>query len=327
MTNYTKNIEKRYTQLIKYERDRIEVLVKVGIKQNRIAALLNRDPSTISREISRNRSPVNNKKYIASQAEAQAYCRKHYSHQKVRLKCAKIKWYVKEKLKKGWSPEIIAGRIRIDFPRYKTNYESIYQYIYKKEPELVIYLARCHKKRRKKHKNRHKKQIGIPNRVSITERPAEANQRLERGHWEADNIISRKSKDTLNVLYDRALRLTRITKMKNNSSLENVKAIRSRLCRTYRRTITYDNGKENVRHELINKYLGTKSFFCHPYCSSDKGGVESVIGLIRRHLPKRTDFAKITKEQIKRIEWLLNDRPRKCLGYLKPNEVHAHCTW
>jgi len=323
--NYTENLKKSYSQLVKSERDRIEILIKTKVNQNRIAELLGRHPSTICREMKRNKSPVNKEKYLASQAEAQAFNRKIESHRKKRLKCKMIISYVKEKLKKGWSPEILAGRLQIDFPKYKTNYESIYQYIYKEKPELVIYLARCHKKRRKKRKNSIEKRIGIPNRVCITERPDEANLRTERGHWEADTVISRKSKDTLNVLYDRSLRLTRITKMKNNTALENVKAIRNRLCRTYRRTITYDNGKENVRHELINEYLATTSYFCHPYCSSDKGGVESVIGLIRRYLPKGTNFAKISKEEIKRIEWLLNDRPRKCLGFFKPNELHAHC--
>jgi IS30 family transposase len=97
-----------------------------------------------------------------------------------------------------------------------------------------------------------------------------------------------------------------------------------------RKTITYDNGSENVQRTDINNVLGTQSYFCNPFHSWEKGSVENVIGLLRIFLPKSTDFAIITKEQLKRVENLINERPRKCLGYKTPNEdfvssVALHC--
>jgi len=88
-----------------------------------------------------------------------------------------------------------------------------------------------------------------------------------------------------------------------------------------RRTITYDNGSENVEHQKVNKVLGTQSYFCNPYCSWERGSVENTIGLVRRYLPKKTDFSEVSEVQLKTIESLINSRPRKCLDFKTPAEV------
>jgi IS30 family transposase len=149
-------------------------------------------------------------------------------------------------------------------------------------------------------------------------------QRERVGDWEADTVVSRKSKAALQVLGDRSSRLVIIRKIKQTTSAAVSKVIQKTLGAyplDIRQTITYDNGHENVEHERINKKLGTASFFCNPYHSWEKGTVENMIGLIRRYLPKRTDFSKISDDRIAEIEYALNSRPRKCLAFRTPFEV------
>ncbi len=206
----------------------------------------------------------------------------------------------------------------------RVSHEAIYQYIYAEAEELVGYLPRRHNKRHAKGHSRKHRKSHIPNRTSISERSDNINERKEFGHWEADSIVSRASKSALNVLVERKTRYTRITKLKAKTSKQTRKAINRRLCRSHqgaRLSITYDNGSENVEHEVVNAKLGTKSYFCAPYRSWEKGTVENTCGLVRRYIPKRTDIAKIPDSEIKKMERQLNNRPRKCLGFQTPTEV------
>lgn len=316
-------MKKQYTQLISNERDLIAVHYANGFNISDIARMLNRNKSTISRELTRNRSKLS-KTYLSSQAHKRAKNRKKQAAMKEELKCHKIRNFVKNKLIEGWTPEIIAGYLALGPKKLKISYESIYLYIYKKRPDLVQYLARAHKKRFKRVPKSNKKKTRIPNRTSIDQRPEEINNRSEFGHWESDAIVSKQSKVALAVSIERISRLVKIKKIKQNKATFFSKAIMRRMkpmpAHT-RRSITYDNGSENVLHERINDQLNTDSYFCNPYHSWEKGSVENVNGLIRRFLPKKTDFAKITHKRIKEIEFLLNNRPRKCLGFKTPNQV------
>jgi IS30 family transposase len=196
-------------------------------------------------------------------------------------------------------------------------------------------LLRRHRKRLERgHLRKHQKSY-IPERLSITERPASVNDRCEPGHWEVDTMVSRQSAPSLGVVLERLSRKTHIAKLAAKTAKDLRLALTRRLGRhpdNMRKTITYDNGSENVEHVLVNKTLGTQSYFCEPYHSWpkghpwwEKGSVENTIGLIRRYLPKDTDFATITKEQLKQIENALNNRPRKILNYKTPNEVFNEC--
>ncbi len=170
-----------------------------------------------------------------------------------------------------------------------------------------------------KHKSSH-----IPSRTSIEKRPKYIEKRIQHGHWETDTVVSRKSKRSLAVVLERSSRLVQISKIAAKTSWRFSAAINRKLkCypQNVLRTITYDNGSENVEHQKVNELLGTKSFFCNPYHSWEKGSVEYAVGLIRRFLPKKTDFAMISYQKIKRIEHLLNARPRKCLQFKTPREV------
>ena len=240
--------------------------------------------------------------------------------------------YVMKKLTLGLSPEQVAGRISHDLAGESISHEAIYQFIYAKETlnhmDLRPCLLRRHRRRlqrgySRKHKNHH-----IPKRLSIHERPASVNDRSEPGHWEVDTMISRTNTTSLAIALERFSRYLLITTLAAKTARELRLALIRRLSKHpdhMRKTITYDNGSENVEHILINQTLGTHSYFCEPYHSWEKGSVENAIGLIRRYLPKKTDFATITQEQVKQIEDLLNNRPRKVLNYKTPKEVFNEC--
>lgn len=319
----------RYRHLSKEERDLIAVLKAQGCSLREIGEKLGRDKGTISRELRRNAPDIYKGYYLSHKAQERARGRWVTAHIRARLKSPAIQAYVVQGLKAGLSPELIAGRLPLDQPGVRISHEAIYQYIYAECRELIRYLVRHNKKRRCRGHSRKHQQSHIPNRVSIAARPALVAQRERAGDWEADTVISRQSKAALQVLGDRASRLVRIRKIRQTTSAAVRQAI-SGILGAYpvdlRHTITYDNGHENVEHEWINKKLGTMSFFCNPYHSWEKGTVENMIGLIRRYLPKRTNFSKITEDRIAEIEDKLNSRPRKCLAYRTPYEVFRQLT-
>ena len=315
-----------YKQLSSEERDKIAVLRAHGLSLADIAQVIGRDKSTISRELRRNKAPIYNV-YLPHKADARAKMRKEQASKRPRLKDSMIKEYVIAKLKLGWSPEQIAGRLSKDHPNLSISHEAIYQYIYDKEAhkkyDLISYLARAHKKRKFFGQSHTHTKSHIPSRVSIKERPEYINRRVQPGHWEVDTIISRQSKKALAVSLERSSRMLLITKLSAKTSHELKRTLTNRLNRypqRLRRTITYDNGSENVEHQKINEVLGTKSYFCNPFHSWEKGSVEYSIGLIRRFLPKKTDFAIISHYQVRKIENLLNTRPRKSLNFQTPLE-------
>lgn len=320
---------KNYKHLSKEDRDLIAVFRAKGFSMKEIGEKLGRDKATISRELQRNAPEKHKGYYLGHKAQERAHGRWVLSHMRNRLKNDEIRAYVEKQLKDELSPELIAGRLLIDNPGAKISHEAIYQYIYTDRRDLIKYLVRHNKKRKCRGYSRKHKKSHIPNRVSIQERPAIVEKRERVGDWEADTVVSRKSKAALQVLGDRASRLVKIKKIERTTSGAVKRAIREALGTyhiDFRQTITYDNGHENVEHEQINEKLGTASFFCNPYHSWEKGTIENLIGLIRRQLPKGTDFRKISDDQIAEIEHKLNSRPRKCLDFRTPFEVFDQLT-
>ena len=318
---------KHYIQLSLAERDQITQLLWEGKKASEIAEALGRDKSTISRELKRNSSPEY-KKYLSHRAHLRAEKRREDASNRERLKDDFIRRYVEEKLQLGWSPELISGRIKIEHHGYSISYEAIYQYIYHDETpnreDLIRCLRRSHCKRKKKGIGRKERKTKIPNRVPIDERPKSVEERKEFGHWEGDSLVSMKSLAALNSLTERKSRLLMLTKLDRKGAIETKDAVVNRL-QVFppegRRTLTMDNGTENAQHQEITAMLDTKCFFAHPYASWERGTNEHINGLIRWYLPKGTDFSKISDEQIAQIESLINNRPRKCLGFKTPIEV------
>ncbi len=316
-----------YEQLSHEERDKISEMTSAGESVRTIAHTLRRSPSTISRELRRNASAVQ-QVYLSHLAQERALKRKREAARRPRLKDKQVVDYVREKITMDWSPEQIAGRIGQDLPGASISHEAIYQYLYHSETagrkELIFHLRRAHRKRKPKWGARKKHNIKIPNRISIRERPASVETRLDFGHWEGDSLICRRSASALNTLIERKSRYALLTKLSQKSAELTSRAVIQKLRNLplkSRRTLTLDNGTENSRHEDITRSLGTKCYFADPYASWQRGSNENLNGLVRWYFPKRTDFNIISEKQVARVETLLNNRPRKCLGYKTPAEI------
>lgn len=322
---------RNYKQLNQKEREIIDVLKRKGESCAAIGKKLNRNKSTIARELKRNSSSEYHC-YLTHQANQRANKRKHKAVCRQRLKNPRLRAYVLAKLKEDWSPEQIAGRIRIDHSDLKVSHEAIYQYIYAKETsnreQLIASLKRAHRMRRHKGLYRKQKKTKIPNRISIDQRPLHVQTRKQFGHWETDSLISRKSKAALNSLIERKSRLLCLTKLNqktaNNTAMAIIRHLKD-LPTKARRTLTLDNGTENAAHEFITHKTDIQCYFAHPYHSWERGTNENTNGLIRYYLPKGTDFSTISKQSLQFIETRLNNRPRKCLKFKTPNEVAASC--
>ena len=254
--------------------------------------------------------------------------RKKQASQRTRLKDDRIISYVTAKLAEGWSPEQIAGRISMDHKDLTISHEAIYQYIYHPETngrqELIWCLRRAHRKRKCKGTGRDAGKTKIPNRIPIDLRPPSVDDRKVFGHWEADSLVSRKSLTALNSLVERKTRLLMLTRLPRKTAEATFQAIVGRLQDLppeARMTLTMDNGTENAMHQEITSAIGIQCFFAHPYASWERGTNEHINGLVRWYLPKGTDFANISDDEIAGIESLINNRPRKCLGFYTPLEA------
>ena len=315
---------KPYKHLTHDERDLLSVLKSKGKSIREIAQELGRSPATISRELKRNVPPINTGYYLGHKAHERAVNRASCGRTHQRLKNDKIRKYVRRRIKHGWSPELIAGRLKKLHPELSISHEAIYQWIYADARELIPLLLRANRNRKRRGYSRRHKKTHIPERVSIKERPAEVLLRQEPGHWETDIAVSRQSLAALQVSVERKTRFTKLGKLLRKGSRPMSTSLTRRLSRYpqwFKLSITYDNGSENTEHIRTNKVLGTKSYFCEPFHSWERGTVENTIGLVRRFFPKKTDFAKVSKNRINSVERWLNHRPRKCLGFQTPMEA------
>lgn len=295
-----------------------------------IGRLLRRDHTVISRELKRNAKP--GKKYSAVAAQKLADFKARKTNKRKLDKDRELHDYVVKKIREGLSPDEVAGELKNYPPKTllgKTiSYEAIYDYIYNGEGKwegLYHHLRKKHRQRRKQC-SRQGRKIRIPERVSIHLRPEVINERKREGDWETDTVKFKKQKTSLSVQYERRLMLARIHKIKDGTAEETQTAISKSiesLPRELFKSLTWDNGKEGVCHTKIRDDYNIETYFCDPYSSWQKGGVENLNGLIREYLPRETDMATITDEDIYRIQERLNNRPRKKLGYLSPNKALA----
>lgn len=316
-----------YHQLGQKERDRIFLLKRNGLTNTEIATKLGRDKSTIGRELRRN-THQKLRQYLPDTASRKASRRKERGR-KVRyvVKDEALKRKIIRLLKRGWSPDLIAGRLK----RAKQsclNQESIYQFIYSLEgrkQNLRQYLRRAHRIRRKKNGRKHRQQGKIPNRVDITKRPKTVEKRRQFGHWEGDNVVYNQHRRALSTTVERKTRKVMIFRPRNQTA----KAKATETIRRYRdlpiaakRTMTYDNGLEAAAHETVTAAIGMKFYFAKTYSSWQRGTNENRNGLVRFYLPKDTDLDEITAAHIRRVENQINNRPMKCLNYQTPTEAY-----
>jgi IS30 family transposase len=318
-------MKKTYKHLSLREREKLFGWKKESLSLREIARRLGRDVSTISRELKRNAPPIRKGYYLPARAQVRALKRNTNSRTRARLKSPEIRSFVLRKLKQDLSPEQIAGRLKDEKPSLGISHEAIYQFIYAEARDLIPLLARSHRKRLpRRHTKKHRKSH-IPQRVPIAQRPHIVEERRQFGHWESDTAISRVSLPALLVMVELKSRFVKLALLPQKSAEATRTAINRRLSQLpsgLRRTITYDNGSENVEHTRVNKTVGTCSYFCNPFHSWEKGTVENTVGLVRRYFPKKTDFDTISQEQVHRVEQRLNNRPRKCLDFRTPLEVY-----
>lgn len=312
-----------HTKLGAEERDQIAVWKSQGVSLREIARRLIRSVSTISEEITRNGHAAAG--YVAIHAQRMAEGRKSAAGERHPLKDPETYAYVYDKLRQGWSPEEIAGRLKEECGGAVICLETIYQFIYAPEnaqKALWEYLPRKHLKRRKKG-GRRVHRSHIPDRVSIRERPEAVNARQEFGHWEGDTLEGKGHRDGLRTEVERVSRFLQARKVARIASAEAV-AAQGAIFRSVpahaRRSTTLDNGREHHQHTALRE-LGMQTYFCDPYSSWQRGTNEYHNGLLRRYFPKGTDLLTVTDEELQDIVDELNDRPRKCLGWKTPREV------
>ena len=306
---------KTFNHLSLEEREKITVLQSKGYSIRSIALELKRSPSTISRELNRSNALFFRGIYIGSQTHLRVIKSWKEKHRRINffLKQRNVSSFIKISLQYGYTPEIISNLLKNKYS-ISLSHETIYKYIYSINSKLglVKYLLR----RKYGRINRNIKILdrlkyrlatgkNIPNRIDIDLRDDMANQRLEFGHFEADSIESCKKnikkgehRSCLTVMVDRTTRYSLIRKTTSLTSVQTAKSI-VKAMKPYSNTIksiTYDNGKEFSKHEIINKKLNIKSYFCKPYHSWEKGTVENINGLIRRFFPKGTNFDNVSEE-------------------------------
>jgi len=351
----------KHKKLTRTERELLSQWKNEGLSNIKCAERLGRDKSTIGRELTRNKTRVAaglndweiiyeplHAHSVAIERKQKAYDAKHP------LKNPDVYSYVLDNLRGGWSPEQISGRLREQDhkgePHWQICMETIYQFIYKEKTDktrqgvkqnqvldkrlsggdgvititdydkpLWEYLRRKQKKRRKKG-GRKVQRVRIPDRVSIHARPTIVARRKQFGHWEGDSIVGKNHTSGLHTEYERVSSLTRLEYLVRITAAEAVVATRKIFnplpCHA-RRTTTLDNGSEHVRHSDF----GLQAYFADPYSSWQRGGNENCNMWIRYYFPKGTDFSTILDEELRDVEWELNNRPRKRLNFKTPQEV------
>ena len=323
----------QYYRLNMNEREEISLGLVQGRSRRDIAAMLGRTPATISREILRNEYPYYDYiHYRAAKSQRRADRLSHKPRKERKLDTNKpLRYFVFEQLNKRWSPEQIAKRLKVLYPldtSMRISHESIYSYLYiwpRGELRKVILkcLRRRHKYRRIYGKS-HRKTHAIQDFISIEERPKEVADRIIPGHWEGDLVMGHNNASAVGALVERTTRMTFLVRLKDKDAL----SVRGAFARKFKhlpdglkRSLTYDNGQEMAEHKLFTKNTRIQVYFAHPHSPWERGTSENTNDLIRQFFPKGTNFNRVSRAQINRVQNMLNYRPRKVLNFLTPHEV------
>lgn len=357
----------RHKKLTETERILLSQWKNTGLSNIECATRLGRHKSTIGRELRRNQIKVrvgkfdeiiyepNHAQFVAEERKQSAF------NAKQPLKNKQIYGYVIDHLRQGWSPEQIAGRLRlVDHPgdySWSICHETIYAFIYKEKTDLtkqglktqailnqrlltkakagrfvtvtdhekpLFEYLRRKQTRRRKGGGRKAHRVHIPDRISIHLRPKVVEDRTQPGHWEGDSIVGVGHRSGLHTEYERVSSLTRFERMKRLTTEQGINAARkifNPLPDDLKRTTTWDNGSEHTNHKELTKEEGILVFFADPYSAYQRGGNENCNLWIRYYFPKGTDFNQISDEELEDVQWELNNRPRKRLQYKSPQEV------
>ena len=315
-----------YHHLSLAERERISQLRFVGASPSAIARDLGRDKSTLSRELWRNGEAG---AYPAYQAQTRAEERRREAPRPHRLDHPPLLAYVRQKLEQCWSPEQIAGRLQVDFPddlRMRASHETLYRYVQEERAQggaLHTFLRQGQKRHRKRY-GRKELRGQIPGRVGIEHRPVVVARRARFGDWESDTLQSSRGGGRLATHVERKSRYTLLSRLADGSAANFNRAAQrtlGKLPAALRKTATVDNGKEFAGFRQLEERLGLRIYFARPYHAWERGLCENTNGLLRQFFPKGMDLRRVPRRALDRVSSLLNNRPRKGLGYRTPVEV------
>lgn len=316
-----------YCHLNDWERTRLMELRARDFSIRAIARMLKRNASTISRELKRYGYEGG---YSAAFAVHRAAGCRGKRERKL-WKNRRLQGYVTAKLKRGWSPQAISGKIRRmckEDSTYLISHETIYASIYalprgELRKDLIAALKQSHKTRRPRTRGKDRRGQ-IPDLRPISERPQEVQDRLIAGHWEGDLIKGKGNKSSVGTLVERTSRYIILVKLDDATSptvtgafIQAMQPIPEHL----RKTLTYDRGREMTNHKHITQTLNLDVYFADPHSPWQRGSNEHANGILRYHLPKGTDLSPYSQDDLNRIAHLINDTPRKILEYRKPKEV------
>jgi len=317
----------RFHQLTLEEPEKMYGWRKEKLAWREIGRRLKRHHSALIREWERHTKY--GKAYLPCRAQKRAELWSERQRYVAPLKGPEIFLYVREHLREPycWSPETIAGRLVIDHPGSTIDDETIYRYIYgkkQKRMKLWKYLIRHRKRRMKKDGRKVNAYARLATAIPIKDRPSVINERRRTKDWESDNMEGKKSDSTsVSVTVDRMSRITRIRKLADHTARTKSDVLIAQFKEDGAHSVTVDRGPENSDHERITKEIEALLVYgCEPYHSWEKGTVENTIGRIRWIIPKGTSVDGISQQQLTRIEQWMNNTPRKCLGFLTPNEFH-----
>lgn len=294
-----------YTHLTISERSKIETYLELGYSIRSISKKINRSPSTISRELRRHPNCT------AEEAQVRYQANKSNCGAKLKL-TAELKEAVQEKLGETWSPEQIAGRI---YPG-EISFKSIYRWIYNGLLEVPFTVLRQKGKRQKPRETRGRFNIGTP----ISKRPSEVRKRETFGHWELDTVVSGRgqAKGCVATFIERKTRwyFGVLIPDRSAASMETaVKLLHKQLPEGAIQTATTDRGKEFSCYNVLEQDLKIQVYFADAYSSWQRGSNENGNGLLREFFPKKTNFDQVTEQELEQALQLINNRPRKCLGW------------
>jgi transposase, IS30 family len=310
-------------QLTFFERERISQMVDAGCSQAEIAAELDRAASTVSRELARNSRAG---EYSAVLAQSLTRERRRQRPLVRKMDRPGLSEYVRSHLARRWSPDQIAGRLKTDFPRHRDrwiSHQTIYNWLRSlpadQHRHFAGFLRRAGRRR-----PRDDRRGRLSCQVSIAGRPKVVDRRQRYGDWEGDTVVGAGHSGAVVTLVERKSGYLLSAKSCDRKARRVARKIASRLEKLpprLRRTATLDNGKEFAEHEYLTRRLGLAVYFAQPYCSWQRGTNENTNGLLRQFLPKGTDLRSVSWQELEYYTHLINDRPRKRLGYRTPAET------
>jgi IS30 family transposase len=314
---------KGYKHLTWEQRCQIEAYLATPLSKKEMAKGVGIPLSTLYRELAHNSNADG--RYRAQAAHNKSKKRKQANLDNPKRIKGKLEQYILERLKLGWSPEQISGRLWLE-RKVKISKVAIYNYVRKdRENNGKLYMHLRRKGRRKRDYN--KKRAGkslIPNRTDIADREAIVDSKTRIGDWEADTVVGKAKNSGIITLVERRSKLLLMAKINNFTAEHVAETIERMLAQVHHKlhTITFDNGLEFAQHtQLTVRFPGLKTYFAEPYKSWQRGLNEHTNGLIREYFPKGTDFSTITEVDIMRVQNRLNFRPRTVLNYKCPEEV------